>query len=318
VKQTAAWAGLAALLWLATRSRRRSVPTVVRAALLFAAPCAGLALLWGLVFRTTSHLYWIFVVPLVHGATGETAVPADLAAVHEALVLFLGFAALPLLALVLPAGRRLRSPVSWVAAGGTLMAWPRADLLHLAGIVGLVTLTLSRAGALVPFLARRLRRRSGSAARSAAFAAGSALVATAVGVVVLGAGPLGLDRLGRSVSYWNDSVTTRAAGSVRRHVRPDGELLIFNAPYETLYAITGTRFPGGIYVNAGFWYYLNKRGIDERVVEALRALPGLPVLFQEPPDDAVEARATALYRFLKSSTVLVEPVDARTSWRRVR
>lgn len=318
VKQTAAWAGLAALAWLVARSRRRDPSTVVRAGLLLVAPCALFGLVWGLVFRTTSHLYWVFVVPLIHGRTGETAVPADLATVHEALALYLGFAALSLLALVLPAGRRLRSPVNWIAAGGTLMAWPRADLLHLAGLVGLVTLVLVRAGALVPFLARRLLKRGVSGSRLASFAVGSALVTTAVAVAALGAGPLGLDRVGRSVVFWDDSVTTRAAEDVRRHVRPGQEVLVFNARYETLYAITGTRFPGDIYVNAGFWYYLNKRGTDERVVEILRARPGLPILFREPPDDAVEARRTALYRFLTSSTVVDEVVDAGTSWRRVR
>lgn len=318
VKQTSAWAGLAALLWLSVRSRRRDGRTVIQSALLLASPYGAFGLLWGLAFRTTTHLYWTLVVPLVYGATGEVATPADLATVHEALVLFLGLAALALLAFVLPAGRRLRSPVSWVALGAAAMAWPRADLLHLAGLAGLVTLTLLRGGALAVFLARRLGRRRASRARIVSFAAGTALIATALGVAILGAGPLVLDQAGRSVYYWDDDRTVREAENVRGRVPADGELLLYGVRNENLYPIAGARFPGGLYVNTGFWYCLDKRGTDERVVEALRARPGLPVFFQEPAAEATRTRRTALYRFLVSRTRIEEVVDDRTSWRRVR
>jgi len=318
VKQTSAWAGLAALLWLLVRSRRRDGRNVVLCALLLAAPYGAFGLLWGLAFRTTTHLYWTLVVPLVYGATGEVATPPDLATVHEALVLFLGLAALALLARVLPAGRRLRSPVGWVALGAAAMAWPRADLLHLAGLAGLVTLTLLRGGALAAFLARRLRRRSASRVRIVSFAAGTALIATALGVAFLGAGPLALDQAGRRVYYWDDDRTVREAQDARGHVPADGELLLYGVRNENLYPILGARFPGGLYVNTGFWYCLDKRGADERVVEALRARPGLPVFFQEPAPEAVQARRTALYRYVVSHTVVDEVVDGRASWRRVR
>jgi hypothetical protein len=145
--------------------------------------------------------------------------------------------------------------------------------------------------------------------------AAAGLVVT-LGVAALGAGPLLIDRLGGPLFYWDDSVTRAETASVRARVPRGGELFVFGAR-QTLYPLTRTRTPGGLYVNPFFWYCLNRDGGDERLVAALRARPGLPVLFRAPSPGEEQVRATRVFAFLRASTEPDGPGPGDTTWRRV-
>ena len=200
------------------------------------------------------------------------------------------------------------------------MAWPRWGLLHLAAAGGLLVLAALRGMLLLPVLLRRLSRKGASRRRELLAAAGTGLLLTNLGVAVLGAGPFLLDAAGGPARYWDDETTRESAVTAARRTRPGGLLFVFEARYETLYPLTRTTTPGGFYVNPAFWYYLNKDGLDARLVASLRARPDVPILFREPPGgpDGDALRATATYRFLKDETEEAERVDARTGWRRAR
>lgn len=300
VKQTSAWAALAAFLWVAFRGRRRAAPLFAGTAAL---PYFGFALSWALAFRTTRHLDWTLIYPVFSGMSREIAVGLTGADVHEALVLFVPFAALGLSAAALPA-RRLRSPSSpliAVALGAAGMAWPRPGLLHLAALTGLGALAAGRTALVLPVVFRRLRRSRSRPPRLLAAAGGTAAFAVLLGVAALGAGPLLLDRIGGPVFYWDDSATRAAAAHVRARVPAGGTLLVHGAP-QNLYPLTGTSAPGGFYVNPSFWYCLRRDRGDERLVDALAASPGLPILLREPIADAERIRETAVYTFVKEKT----------------
>lgn len=316
VKQTSAWAGLAAVAWVALASRRRSPGAVVLTAGGLVLPYALFVLAWGAAFRTLSHVRWTLFVPATTRHYVEIGVFPGASELHEALALFLPLAGFVLLQRSLPSRHRFRSPAVWIALGAAGMAWPRFGLLHLAGTTGIGALLLVRSFLLLRAVLTRARRHRFAPARLVAFAVGSALALSAAGVAILGGGPL-LPWGGR-VRYWDDATAEEAAKGVQARVAPGGEVFVFVAPYETLYPRTRTRFPGGLYVNPAFWYYLNKEGLDERLVAILAARPGLPVLYREPDAEEKELRRTALYRFLYERTEVVDRVDARTSWRRVR
>lgn len=313
VKQTSAWAGLAALAWLLLRSSRRSWPAVLLLSSGVAAPYAVFAAGWGLLGRTTAHLTWTLVLPLLSQHAPEIATRPDAADLHEALALFLAIPALGLALRALP-GSRLRSPAAFLVAGCAGMAWPRWGLLHLSAAVGVVSLLLARAAPALLTAARRGRRRSLRSGGRLAFAAGAGAFLTGAAVAVAGAGPLLLDRIGGPLFHWDDRATSVLAASVRRRVPPGGELFVFDAP-QNLYPLTGTRFPGGLYVNPSFWYYLNKEGLDGRLVAILAARPGLPILFHEPWASETALRRTELWRFLSTRTRVAERLDGSTSWR---
>ena len=297
VKQTSAWAALAALLWIALHGKRR-------AALLFSAaaalPYLGFVLSWALAFRTTAHVRWTLTYPVFSGMSREIAVRLTGADVHEALVIFVPFAALGLCAAGLPA-RRSRSPLAVIALGAIGMAWPRPGLLHLATLTGLGALAAARTTLVLPVVFRRLRKSRSKPPRLLAAAGGAAAFAVFLGVCVLGAGPLLLDRIGGPVFFWDDSATRAAAALVRSRVPAGGTLLVHGAP-QNLYPLTGTHAPGGFYVNPSFWYCLKRDRGDERLVDALAASPGLPILFREPIADAERVRETAVYAFVKEKT----------------
>ena len=314
VKQTAAWPFLAALLWLASRSRRRSRRAAATFAAAGALPYAGFALSWALAFRTLGHLRWTLIYPVFSGHAREIATPVTSADVHEALVLALPIAALLLGGAARGPSARLRSPLVAVALATSGMAWPRFGLLHLAGATGLLALASCRGLLFLRAGARNARRVSRTAL--GALALSGAAQSVVLGVAGLGAGPLLVDAVGGPVFFWDDSATRALAESVRARVPAGGELLLFETR-QTLYPLTGTRAPGGFYVNPGFWYYLKRDGADERLVAALQAKPGLPILFREPLADAEAVRATRVYRFLASSTVPDGPAPGGAVWRRV-
>lgn len=316
VKQTSAWAALAAVLWLLLRSRKRGA----RAGLLFAAavalPYAAFLLTWALAFRTLAHARWTLVYPVFSGMSREIALPLTAADVHEALVLFAPFAALALGAAALPVAFARRSPLYAVAAGAIGMAWPRPGLLHLSAVTGLAALAAVRTALALPAVARRLRRGDHGPGRLLAAAGSTGLLAVVLGVALLGAGPLLLDRLGGPLFYWDDAVTRAEAESVRARVPAGGELLVYGGR-QTLYPITRTRAPGGFYVNPLFWYCLARDGGDARLVAALAARAGLPVLFRVPSPGEEPVRGTRVFAFVEASTVPDGPAPGGATWRRV-
>lgn len=316
VKQTSAWAALAALLWLLLWGRRRGVRAAFPFAVAAAFPFAAFVVAWALAFRTLAHVRWTLVLPLFTEHSREIAAPADAAGLHEAVVLFLPFLAL---ALLRRAGSppRGRSPAAFVALACLGMTWPRWGLLHLAAMTGLAALAGTRAVLLAPAALRRVFGRAASRARLYAAALGTATLVAFLGVGVLGGGPLLVDGLRGPLRYWDDETTRLAAASVRARVPEGGAFLVFGAPTQNLYALTRTLSPGRFYVNPSFWYYLNKEGLDERLVAALRARPGTLILFREPAVDAEAIRRTALYAFVKAGTDAAGPAG-EAAWRVVR
>ena len=100
-------------------------------------------------------------------------------------------------------------------------------------------------------------------------------------------------RGGPVLRYWDDTTRARSpnrSGPAGRRGRGAPRL---HGHAQTLYPLTGTRSPGDVYVNPLFWYYLNRDRGDERLVAALRARPGLPILYREPITDVVQVRAHA-------------------------
>lgn len=319
VKQTFAWFGLAALLWLVLGSRRRSSRAAATLAAGVAAPYLAFALLWGLAFGTAGHVQWTLVHVVFGDHAGEIASIPDLALASESVAPYLALPALALLRIAL-SRRGLRSPLLLLALAAFGMAWPRWGLLHLAAAQGLLVLAALRGLRLLPVLGRRLSRRGTARLRELLAAAGTGLLLTNVGIAVFGAGPFLLDAAGGPTRFWDDETAREWADRAKAVTSPGGTLFVFDAPYETLYPITGTVTPGGFYVNPSFWYYLNKEGIDGRLVESLRSRPEVPILFREPPEgrDGDALRRTATYRFLVEETEVVERIDARAAWRRAR
>ena len=319
VKQTFAWFGLAALLWLVLGSRRRSRRSAAILAAGVAAPYLAFALVWGAAFGTTGHVRWTLVHVVLGDHAGEIASLPDLALANEAVAPYLALLALGFLRTAL-SRRRLRSPLAPLALAAFGMAWPRWGLLHLAAAQGLLVLATLRGLRLLPVLARRLSRRGIPRRRGLLAAVGAGLALTSASVALVGAGPLLLDAVGGPTRFWDDDWTRTWTARARARTRPGGPLFVHEAPHETLYPLTGTVTPGGFYVNPSFWYYLNKDGLDERLASSLRGRPDVPILFREPPEgrDGDELRGTRTYRFLKEETDVTETVDSLTSWRRVR
>jgi hypothetical protein len=289
-KQTSAWLFLAALVWLAIAVRAR-VPQLLRFAAWASAPYAFFALAWGLIFRTTSHIYWTLLVPLSgHAAEIEVHAPGMLG---RALLLFL------IVPVFLVMTRRWRSPLLWLALGAFGMAWPRFDVLHLSAVVAILAVMTVRS-------AEALTGRNALAFAVAAFATLFALTETHW-------------RVGRGVYFWEDAGSRFYAGQVRRHIPPGGAFLNYNTQYETLYAITGTTSPLSVYVPLRFWYYLNKGGLGERLCGELQSRHGAPVLFTwlDARTDDVRIARTCVYRILSHAPV-IEQINPATSWRLLR
>ena len=62
---------------------------------------------------------------------------------------------------------------------------------------------------------------------------------------------------------------------------------------------------------------MNKDGIDLRLVESLRAHPGVPVLFREaePGVDEEGFRGTGVYRYVTRETAVTAPGPSGAEWR---
>jgi len=273
---------------------------------------------WYLRYGDWAHLRWTLLVPLQMGAAGDNVRFLDRAQNLEMLALALALPAFLLARRALVPGPRTSDPTAWLLAGCLGMTYPRGGPIHWAAAVGLVSLLLVKAILLLHAAATRWLRHGLSRRRLAWFACGVSCVLTSCGVAVLGGGDLLLGRLGGPTYFWDDRQTLRLAGIVRTRVVAGDEVLLYNVPRDTLYAIVGARFPGDLYVNTGFWDCLNKEGADERLVAALSARPDLLVLYREPDRDQAELRRTGVYRFLQERTEIEAAVDRSLSWRRVR
>ncbi len=315
IKQTFAWCALGALLWLVLDRRRRGL-VAARFAGAVALPYVSFVLLWALAFRTLAHVRWTFLLPAFSRLSGEIAVPPARADLLEAVWLFLPFAALALLSRTLSPAR-FGSPAFLAALGCVGMAWPRWGLLHLGGMTALSALVASRATLVASVAVRRAFRRRAPARRMAEAAGGGSLLLAFFVVGILGAGPLLVDARGGPVFRWDDSGTRALASAVKARVAPGKELLVYDS-HQALYPLTGTFAPGGFYVNPFFWYCLNKEGLDARLVAALRASPGLPVLVSPPDADASRIQATRVHAFLEAETAPDGPAAGNATWRRVR
>ena len=313
IKQTAAWPLLAAVLWVLFVSRRRSVRTALVLFGVAAAPYLVFAVGWAALFQTFSHVRWTLLVPVQGGFARDVATGIRAKDLLDSASAFLVFPALFLLARGLPGSWILRSPAAWVAIGVFGMAWPRWSLLHLAGATGIVGLAGARAF-LVAVVSSRRRRRSRAARKPLSFLLGGALLAVHAAVALFAGGALVMGGLSRHALWWNDPATTAIAEKVRARVA-GGAFLNFHPAYENLYAITGSTTPDGTYVNANFWYLLNREGVGDRLVAALARRPGTRVLFRDPGPPDWPLRETSLYRFLTTRTQVVEELEPGTTWR---
>jgi hypothetical protein len=300
-KQTSAWLVLASLAWLVFASRRRSLAAIVKFAAAAAAPYAAFAVVWAIVFRTTSHLYWTAFLPLFSGHAGEIQTR------FEGTPLLIAY--LLIIPVYLLITRQFRSPLPWLAAGAVGMTWPRADVLHVTAATAIVAVLTADAVAAAIDSLRHFRTLG---ARSLGLVAGVTLLACLLGVMFLTA-PQQHWRFRGPVVYWDDAITRYFAAQVRRRIPPNGKFLNVNTP-ETLYAITGTTTPSGMYVNPMFWYYLNKRGLDQRLCRDLASRHGTPILFTPIPEP--QSDATCFFRTAAAARP-VESVAPETTWRLV-
>lgn len=317
VKQTSAWVLVAALVWTGLASRRRSLRNGLRLLAWAAVPYAAFVVLWGLVCRTTAHVYWTLLLPFA-GLAAEVRTPPDAADLKEAVAPFLVLPATLLIAFALH--RRARaSPLVFLAVGTVGMAWPRWGLLHLAGGTGLlVALALGGIRAL-GVAARRMRTQSPSRLAVASLCIGAGMLAVHVAVGCLGAWNLADGGIGGGAFYWDGPEVERAVKLVTNRVGIGGTFLNYSAARETVYVRSGTRPPAGLYINTSYWFFLSKDDLDARLVRALRNEREALVLFSEPTGIGRDRTIrTELYRFLKSQTDEVERLPDGLSWRKVR
>ncbi|MGA7990505.1 MAG: hypothetical protein WCC53_03645 [Thermoanaerobaculia bacterium] len=317
VKQTSAWALLMGALWCLISSRRAPPSRAARLFLVGCVPYMVFAAAWAIVGRTTAHVRWTLLVPLL-GHAAEIGLRPDGQDLLETIGPALAIPAVWLLVRGLTRHRLRTSPLAWLAAGAALMTIPRWGLLHLSGATGLVVvLSLDGLRAVRPLVSPRFRRATRGSLVYAA--CGVALLATHLGVAAFGAGPLVGAAWGRGARFWDDTSLQSTARVVAERVPPGGTFLNYFATSDNVYPLTGTFAPGGLYVNASFWFFLNKDDLDARLVAAVESRPDTLVLFREPEGGwTTPARETRLYRFLAAQTVPVGRVDAETSWRAMR
>jgi hypothetical protein len=313
IKQTSAWIALAALLWMAlSRKRFRAIAAL---GLLTAAPYAAFAVLWGLVFRTTSHIYWTLVLPIFSSHGREIGTAPTLDDVHESVAPFLTLPGYFLLKIALRDRRRM--PGFLMALGTCGMAYPRVGLLHLTAGAGLIALLGGRAVVSAMGFFRLWSRETLPIRRLAPAIAGLVLLVSAAGVAIGSGGSQLVDGRGHGAFYWDDKLTNDLLKRIRAHVPPGGRLFLYNVTRDTLYVRSGTLTPDGLYVNSGFWHHLERARLDERITAGLADFPGW-ILFRDVAPREKEAKATALYKFLTEQTVIQERVGNDMSWRLVK
>lgn len=316
MKQTAAWGGIAATVWLVVRSRRatlrRHLAPFVAA---FAAPYALFVVVWAVWYRTLKHVAWTFILPVASRHASEIRIAPTTADVAGALVFYVVVVAFLALRAAAPAQSRFRTAAPWIAAGAIGMAWPRWEVVHISGGLAVLALLFARSIAFAPVALRRVSRGRLRASSLAPVGGVALLLAIAVSSLIACV-PLIPFSFRGPVLFWDDSVTERTVADVARHVAPGSHLLLFNVPFETVYVRTGTTPPDDRYVNPTFWYYLNKFGIGERIVDALQSHPETPILFHDlGPEDDPRGRDSVVYRYLVERTRAVAPGANGCTWR---
>ncbi len=313
ILQTSAWIALAALLWMALSGKR--FRAIVSLGLLIAAPYAAFAVLYGLVFRTTAHVYWTLVLLVFtsHGREIQMAPTWD--DVHETVAPFLTLPGYFLLKMALR--DRRRTPGFLLALGTVGMAYPRVGLLHVSAVAGLIALLGGRAVVSAMDFFRLWKRESLPIRRLAPAIAGMALLVSAAGVAIGSGGSELVDARGHGAFYWDDKLTNELLQRIRARVPPDGKLFLYNVTRDNLYVRSGTVTPNGLYVNTAFWHHLKRAGLDERITAGLADFRGW-ILFNDVAPWEKEAKATALYKFLTEQTVVRERVGNDMSWRLVK
>jgi hypothetical protein len=313
VKQTSAWVGAAALLWTVLRRKRfREIATLAAA---IAAPYLLFVIVWGAVFRTTTHVYWTLILPVFSRHAGEILSAAGWDDLHESITLFLALFSVLLLERSL--GSRSRSPLFPMTLGTIPMAWPRSGLLHLSSCIGLVSLLAARAVLLSVSVFRRWSREGLPILRLAPAVAGVSALVTGLAVAAVGGGALLRDSWGGNAYYWDDARTTYFLKQVSARVPPGGRVYLFNTGRDNVYVRSSTVTPDGLYVNSSLWHYLNKLDVDLRLVKGLERFSGW-ILFRDVEPGETRLESTALSQFLISHTVEVEKLGDGVSWRKVR
>ena len=310
VKQTSAWVAVAALLWMVLS--RKSIRQIAALGLMIAAPYAAFAVLWGVVYRTTTHLYWTLVLPVFSSHAREIRWGQTWDDVHESIAPFLTLPALLLLNVALR--QRRRTPCFLMSLGVAGMAWPRGGLLHLSASTGLISLLGGRAVQGTAEFFRLWRRERLPPARLAPAVGGIFLLISAAAVAVWSGGSRLADDRHGGVLFWDDTFASDLLQRVRAKVLPGGRLFLYNTTRDNLYVRSQTLTPDGLYVNSSFWYYFNKAGLDERITRGLAAFPGW-ILFRDVSPSETELRKTALHQFLTRNTVIRERVGGDMSWR---
>ena len=317
VKQTFAWAAVGAALWLVFSARRRRSSAVVTLAGTVAAPYLAFAVLWGTVFGTSAHLRWTLLIPFTHHAPdmGTAPDPADLT---ESVAPFLGLAALALLSPRRRPGAP-SSPLFWIAVGTAGMAFPRWGLLHLSATTGVLALALARAVRTGLLVARRGRRYGRGWRQAAALGTAGGLLATHVAVGAAGGGNELLHQARSGVRYWDEPELRACAAEAARHLGPAREFFSYYATWDNVYVLARGFPPDALYVNPGPVFFLEADGLEDRLVAALAARPGLPVLYREPAGTELRwtARTVKLREFLAVRTRRTGPSVGGAEWREV-
>lgn len=291
IKQTSAFFLVGAILWLIVVRRERfaRVASFVAWASL---PYAVFVVAWGLIYRTTAHVYWTLIMPL-SGHAGEIAL-VDRGSIPKAILLL--FIVLLFLVVVRDSWR---SPLPWVALAGGGMAWPEFGLQHFGAITAILAVMAVDCAA---------------AARKQKLAA----VLLAIGIVGILA-DLPWWRVGGDVLFWDDPGSTFFAGVVRRRIPPGGAFLNVHTPFENLYALTNTTSAVSIYLNPRFSTYFSKRGVGDAYCRELASRHGALVLFTpETAMDDPRMTQTCAWKMVVNLPVeqeVASPWVPSTTWR---
>jgi hypothetical protein len=317
VKQTFAWAAVGAALWLVLSARSRRWPAVLTLAGSVAAPYLVFAAGWGAIFGTSAHLRWTLLIPITRHAPDMGTLP-DRADLLEAVAPFLVLAALALLSPRRRPGSP-SSPLVWITVATAGMAWPRWGLLHLSATTGVLGLALARSLRAGLLQARRGTRSGRDWRRIAALGAAGGLLATHVAVGAAGGGVELLHQSRSGVRYWDEPELRAHAAEAARLVGPDREFLSYYATWDNVYVLARGFPPGALYVNSGPVFFLEADGLEDRLVAALAARPGLPVLYRAPAGPELDwaARTPKLRRFLADRTRRTGPSVGAAEWREV-
>ena len=310
VKQTSAWVALAAIVWAV--ARRYRLARIGELAAMIALPYVVFALLWGIVFRTTAHVYWTVVWPLVSSAGIRSN--AGWGGLHEALAAFLVVPAAWLLETAARDRRPSPMPLMVLATAG--MAWPRGDLLHLTAAVGMIALLTARCVLCAMRVFERWRRGALARWRLAAGTVAFAMLVTALAVAALSGGDVLANDWRGEVFYWDDPLTNRLSAEIAERVPRGGKIFLYDTHRDNLYARSGTTTPDGLYVNTSFWYCYRGTEVDRRMTADLRRFPGW-ILYREPGPDDTELRDTSLYGLLSGKASTAEEAPDSLTWKRL-